>query len=292
MRHIYMINRFHLLDKTDEISNRIRKACEDTGQEYVIEINKTPEESTACVLRYKDSGSVLTCVGGDGTINHLVNDVAGSDTVISFIPFGTGNDFFHACSERLKDGISVSDTVRINDRFFINAACFGIDADIANDEAFIHNRLIPRSMRFNAAAVYHFLTWKKGRHLRLEFDSEIIEKDFITVVASNSRYYGGGYNIAPDSRNDDGVMTVCIADHLKKLNMARTILSMKHAGHLNNPAVRIVRIKNLVISSDRPFAANIDGERLVSDRFELELLPKSCRIWFDRAFLQKCHVLA
>ena len=290
MKHIYMINRYICRGRTDEITGRIRKACEDTRQDYVIEISDTPGESKACALRYRDSGYVITGVGGDGTINHLVNDFAGSDTILSFIPFGTGNDFFHGCREKLKDGINVSDIVRINDRYFINCACFGIDADIANDETFIHNRLIPRSMQFNAAAVSHFLTWRGGRHLRLEFNQETIEQDVTTVVSSNSRYYGGGYNIAPDSRIDDGLMDVCIADHLRKLNMARTILSMKNAGHLNNPAVRFIRTEKLVVNSDRPFAANIDGEPLVSDRFELEVVPGGCRIWFDRSFLKKCQV--
>ena len=123
-------------------------------------------------------------------------------------------------------------------------------------------------MRYDAGVVYYFLTYK-GRKLKIEVNDRTIEKDVTTVVVANSNYYGGGYKVAPNSVINDGQMEVYIVDKLNKIKMANIILSMKDAGHLNNPALEVINTDRLLISADKPFKANIDGEALLSDRFEI-----------------------
>ena len=290
MKYIYIVNRFKLGDKCDEIIRKLQRASKAFHRTYEIDIHDTIEDAKAAAARYKDMECVITAIGGDGSINLLLNELVGTKNILAYIPFGTGNDFFRANMETLEDGIYDVDIVRINDRYCINAACFGIDAEIANDEKFIHNRFIPQSMRFNAAVVYHFLTYRKGRHLKIVCEGEIVEKDYTTVVAANSQYYGGGYHISPGSKIDDGVMEVYLVDQLRKIQMARIILSMKNAGHLHHPALKMIRTGKLIITSDQPFAANIDGEPLLSDRFELELVPKGIRMEFNKAFIDQVRI--
>ena len=170
MKYIYLVNRFHLGNKTDEVIHRLEEASEVLGRDYAVDVCETVEEARAVSEKYKDTEYVITAVGGDGTINYLVNALAGTGNILSFVPYGTGNDFFHTCMETLDDGIHEVDIVRVNDRYYINTICFGVDADIANDERFIHNRLIPRQLRFHAAAFYHFLTHKKGRRLKIRLE--------------------------------------------------------------------------------------------------------------------------
>ena len=109
------------------------------------------------------------------------------------------------------------------------------------------------------------------------------------MVAANSNYYGGGYRISPESDIRDGRMEVYLVDALPKVNMARTILSIKKAGHLQNPALRLIRTGKLTISADEPFGANIDGEELIGDRFELEIIPKGMRLFFDHRFIEQIN---
>ena len=287
MKYVYMVNRFNLKETSGTVIRRLREVSKELHREYEIRVNETPQEAKAAVWNLKDSECVITALGGDGTINLLLNDLVGTGNILSYLPVGTGNDFHRTCMETLEDGIHDIDIVRINDRFFINAACFGIDADIANDESFIHNRMIPKPMRYNAGVLYHFLTYHKGRRLKVEWDGETIEKEFTTVVAANCRYYGSGYRISPHSIPNDGCIELCMVDHLGKINMARTILSMKNAGHLNNPALRILQTGKLTITADRPFSSNIDGEPLEADRFELAVQPKGIKIEIDREFIKR-----
>ncbi|MDO5133582.1 MAG: diacylglycerol kinase family protein [Eubacteriales bacterium] len=355
MKYIYFINRFSLRENTNAVITGLKTASEEFHRDYQIEVSDTPEEAVRAIRRYRDGEAVLTAVGGDGSIHHLLNGLAGTKNILSFVPFGTGNDFFRTCmeaygsnntgSEETDTGIPGSkqvnsgksgskeaevraagsesdikaagsegaetgasgtneayleesegciheiDLIRINDRYSINTICFGIDADIANDETFIHNRLIPRSMRFNAGVVYHFLTFGKGRLLKVKCGEETFTKRFTTVIAANGRYYGCGYRVSPGSSLEDGVMDVYLIDRVRKIKMARLILSMKNAGHLKDPALRLLRTGKLTISSPVPILANVDGEPLPASRFVLELVPKGARLEFDRRFIERAREL-
>lgn len=288
MKYIYLVNRFHLGRKTDSLVRRLKKVSKAMGREFEVHVCETRKEAEAVGEKYKDTEYVITAVGGDGTVNHLVNALAGTRNVLSFIPYGTGNDFYRTCLESLEDGIHKVDLVRVNDRFFINTICFGVDADIANDERFIHNSLIPKPLRFHAAAFFHFLCHKKGRRLKISWEGGgSVKKECVTVVAANGRYYGGGYRVSPGSRLDDGRLELYIVDQMDRFRMARMILSMKNGGHLQNPALRKIEVEKALIRAPRPFYANIDGEAVFSDRYKLEVIPGGIRLFFDRGFLDR-----
>lgn len=287
MKYIYFVNRFSLRDETDAVINRIKSVSEEFHRDYIVEVSGSAEEAVLAIRKYHDAGAVLTAVGGDGSIHHLLNEIAGTNNLLSFVPCGTGNDFSRTCLETLEDGVHEVDLIRVNDRYCINTVCFGIDADIANDESFIHNRFIPRSMRFNAGVLYHFLTYGKKRYLTVEWGKKKISRHFTTVVAANGRYYGSGYKVSPGSLLNDGRMEVYLIDSVRKVKMARLILSMKNAGHLQDPALRMVRTKKVTVSSPVPIRVNVDGEPLQADHFELELIPRAVRLDFDHRFLER-----
>ena len=287
MKYIYVVNRFQLKDRTDDLIRKLEQVSRDFGREYEIRVHETPAEAGKIREDYRDTEYILTAIGGDGSINCLLNDIAGTRNILSYIPYGTGNDFHRAVSQTVSAGVHATDIVKINEKFFINAACFGIDADIANDDRLIHSRFIPKSLRFNVSVIRHFLSYRKGRVMKIEFNGETFEGEVTTVVAANSQYYGGGYRISPGSRIDDGIMEIYIFKHLSRPMMGKTILSMKNAKHLNSPALKMMTISNgkIVITSPTAFKANIDGEPLHSDHFEIEMIPKGIRLEYDPAFL-------
>ena len=286
MKYIYLVNRFSLKEEADPIIEKLRSVSEAFGRDYEICVNETVEETKKTMSRFKNSEQIITAVGGDGSINLLLNDLIGTKNILSFVPNGTGNDFYRYCLEELDDGIHDVDIVKINDRYFINVACFGIDADIANDDRFIHNRFIPKSMRYNAGVVYYFLTYKP-KTMKVAIDGKEIQGRFTTIIAANARYYGGGYRPSPTSFIDDGKMEILLVDELNKPAMAKTILSMKDASHLKNPAVHSYTGDKFILSSDSVIGANIDGEPLYADRFEIKMIPKGFRIDFNKRFIEE-----
>ena len=324
MKYIYIVNRFTLKEKTEAVIDRLRQASARLGRDYEIILNETMEEADQVLEQFRasgcsegadparfgrpdssestdparlgepgcseDAGYVITAIGGDGSIHQLANALAGTRYTMAFIPIGTGNDFYRSCAELMPDGTHEIDLIRVNDRWCINNACFGVDADIANNDTFIHNRFIPRPLRYHAGVLYYFLTFRKGRQLKVECGDRTFAREFTTVVAANSQYYGGGYKVSPDSRPGDGIMEVYLVDMLSKPKMASIILSMKKAGHLRHPALHMFRTRKLVLSSEVPFRANLDGEPYLSDHIDLELVPKAIRLDFNRAICEAVRI--
>ena len=288
--YVYMVNRFNLRENSDEMIRRLKEASEEFHRDYEIIVNETPKEAEAVMSRFKDTEYIITAIGGDGSINRLLNALVGTKNILAFIPAGTGNDFVRACMNDMENGIHNIDLIRVNDRYCINVVCFGIDADIANDDIFIHNRLIPRSMRFNAGVLYHFLNHKRGRRLKVKYDGRTETRSFTTIIVANSQYYGCGYNVSPESRLDDGMMEVFLVRNLSRLKIAKLILSMKNAGHLNNPSVKFLKTKKIRITAADDFKANIDGEPLPGRHFELEMVPRAIRIDFNRQFIERVRM--
>ena len=286
MKYIYIVNRFNLKDRTDPMIERLKSVSDKLGRDYEIIVNSTVQEAISLKERLKDSEAIVTAIGGDGSINHILNTITNTRNVLSFIPVGTGNDFYKANLEDLEDGIHTVDIAKINDQYFINLVCFGIDADIGNDDGFVHNSFIPEALRYNAGVVYHFLTYKP-RRIKVEFNDQVIEKDFTTVVVGNAKYYGNGYRVSPNGNITDGKLELLMCDKLNKIKMATTILSMKDSSHLKNPAIKIYECDHAVISSDIPIRANVDGEVQESKSFEIAILPKQMKLEFNREFINQ-----
>ena len=285
--YVYLINRFQLGEKTSDFMEKLRVISGQLGRDYEFVVSNTYEEADAALARFRDKDYVITAIGGDGSINRVLNAIKGTRNVLAFIPHGTGNDFCRTCLESMENGIHEVDLIRVNDRYCINVACFGIDADIANDDTYIHNHWIPRTMRFNAGVLGHFLKYKTGRKLRIECAGEVREGTFATVIAANSSYYGSGYHVSPQSLTDDGRMEIFEVGSLGKIRLARLILKMKKARHLGEPELNAYQTDRLVVSADEPFYANIDGEPFLSDRFELEVVPRAIRVDFHREMLEQ-----
>jgi YegS/Rv2252/BmrU family lipid kinase len=286
MKYIYVVNRFNLKERTEPMIERLKKVSETFNRDYEIIVNSSIEEAVRLKEYLKDKEAVVTAIGGDGSINRILNTIANTKNVLSFIPVGTGNDFYKANLEDLEDGLHTVDIARINDWYFINLVCFGIDADIGNDDSFVHNSFIPPALRYNAGVVYHFLTYTP-RRIKVEFADQVIEKNFTTVVVGNAKYYGNGYRVSPEGDITDGKLELLLCDSLNKIKMATTILSMKDASHLKNPAIKIYECERVIVSSDQPIRANVDGEVLESKRFEIEVLPLSQRLDFNREFIDQ-----
>lgn len=286
MKHVFLLNYFSLKDDTEKVIKRIQEVADDMELDYRLEVN-SPYRSTEKILsNYKDHEDIIICIGGDGTINRTLNGIVGTNNVLGYIPYGTGNDFYRSNKELLSDDINKIDLVRINDKYFINVACFGIDADIANEDEIVHSKLIPKSQRYNAGIIKNFLKYKP-RHLKVTVGDDVYEQDYTTVALCNARYYGGGYKIGTNAELDDGLVDVYLVDQLPKAKMASLILGMKKGKHEDSPALKVVKAKKVFIESREPITCNIDGDKLTSDKFDIEVIPKGIDVYYNQQLIDE-----
>ena len=186
----------------------------------------------------------------------------------NFNLYGTGNDFYRANKELLKEGINTIDLVKVNDSYFINVICFGIDADIGNHSDIIHSKIIPKKERYNVGLVYHFLTYSP-RKMKIEVENKTYEDVFTTVAVCNARYYGGGYKIAPTSSLTDGLLDIYLVKKTNRFDMIRLIAGIKYALHEQSPKTIKLQSNKVKIQSDIEIESNMDGEILKAKEFNI-----------------------
>ena len=284
MKYVFLVNKFSLGTDIEDIIKRINGVSKRLKLDYVIETNSTDLSTEDILKKYSNSRNIIFAIGGDGTLNRVLNGIVGTENVLGFIPYGTGNDFYKASRELLEQGINKIDLVKINEKYFINIACFGIDADIANESDIIHSKIIPKSQRYNIGVLYHF--WKyNARSMEVLIADEDIKQEFTTVAVCNARYYGGGYKIGTHSSLNDGLVDVYLADKLDRMKMAKLILSMKNGDHERANEIRKFRTNKLVIKSDKEVASNIDGEELTAKEFNIEVIPDGVEVFYNQELI-------
>lgn len=273
MKYIFVINSFTLKDEINEVIHRIKDFCVKKNMEFEVEINNEDNSTEDIVKKYKKCGYTIVAVGGDGMINRVLNALVGTNNTLGFIPCGTGNDFYRSVSKEMKNEIEECDVIKINDRYFINVACFGIDADVANNKGLIKSKIIPKSQRYNVSVINSFLKYEP-RHFILKINNEEIEGDFVTVAVCNGGYYGSGYNISPNFKLNNGLIDVYAVEDDNKFNIMKMILSMKKGKHEKYKKVHKFQTNRLTIISNKEINSNIDGEELESKKFNIEVKGK------------------
>jgi len=223
--------------------------------------------------------------GGDGTVNHILNCIVNTKNYLSVIPVGTGNDFYKALDQS-KELYTRVDIGKINEKYFINTACFGIDADVANNSKILKNKLIPISQRYNASVIYTFFKYKNKE---IEISCEKYKKSgkFTTIAICNGRYYGGGYNIAPNSKYDDGLFDVYYAYNLSKILLPSLILKMKKGKHEGSSYIKKIQTNEITIKSKEKIVCNIDGEEIENNVFNIKLIGKAVVIYNNKELINK-----
>lgn len=273
MKYIFVINSFTLKEEINEVIHRIKDFCIRKNMEFEVEINNEDNSTEDIVKKYKKCGYTIVAVGGDGMINRVLNALVGTNNTLGFIPCGTGNDFYRSALKEIKKETEECDVIKINDRYFINVACFGIDADVANNKGLIKSKIIPKSQRYNVSVINSFLKYEP-RHFILKMNNEEIEGDFATVAVCNGGYYGSGYNISPNFKLNNGLIDVYAVENDNKFNIMKMILSMRKGKHEKYKKVHKFQTNKLTLISNNEINSNIDGEELASKKFNIEVKGK------------------
>jgi len=286
MKYVFLLNRFSLKDNTEKLKEKIEKISRRRKINYVIEVNDKDNSTEDILSKYKNTKNVIIAVGGDGTINRVLNSIVGTKNVLGYIPYGTGNDFYKTNKEILENGINKIDLVKINDKHFINIACFGIDADIGNNNDIVHSKIIPKKQRYNMSLLYNFIKYKP-RELEILINDKDIKDDFTTVVVCNGRYYGGGYKIGYNAKLDDGLLDIYLVPKINKLKTAKLIMSMKKGEHEKSKDITKYQTNKLTVRSKDIIDCNIDGEVLSSKEFNIELIEKGIEVYYDKYLINE-----
>ncbi|MCV6825928.1 MULTISPECIES: YegS/Rv2252/BmrU family lipid kinase [Halocynthiibacter] len=229
----------------------------------------------------------VIAAGGDGTLNKVTNALlscsAGVEVSLGLVPLGTANDFARAYGDfgrKLGHSIRIAatgeaspiDVGRINGTHFVNVASGGFGAMItATTPQEVKRRL--GGLAYTLSGLVR-ISELQPAHASISIDGRPAVPTAVTaLVIANSRYAGGGFDVAPAASVSDGLLDL----GLLSTESLQTV-STGFAGFLESkdPASTIVnrsQVKSAVLKTEKPFHLNLDGEPMVETKFEIDVLP-------------------
>jgi len=280
----------------------LERTLQARGLTYTLVRTQGRGDATRYAREALGSGArFLVAVGGDGTVNEVVNGMlegegapVAPDPVLGVVAAGSGCDFIRtfglpgdssrACLHLTGDNTYPLDVGRItyttvaggNDvRHFANVAEAGLGAAVAA-------RAERMSSRFGRSKYFFgfWLTMPAFRlaSVRVQADRRTYEGPAYLVVVGNAQYYGGGMKISPRSYPGDGVLDVLVFKGPKTDSF--TLLPKIYRGeHIPHDHVEEFRVKRaLTIEADRPLPIEADGEVLGTTPATFEVLPQVIRM--------------
>ena len=250
----------------------------------------------------RDGYDVIVCASGDGTVNEGINGImkARKDgytkSAFSALSIGTGNDFAGGTGipTNLNDGLKslVANKRKTIDigivkggyypegRYFGNGIGVGFDAAVGNEAVKVRwARGLPAYLIGVIKTV--FLYYDPAHVEIILDDKETINQVSLMISVMNGRRMGGGFQMTPESKPDDGFFDLCIAETASKARIMMLIPHFLRGTQATQPEVKMRRAKKVSIRSlDRTFPAHADGEFicLEGSALTLELLPLELEI--------------
>ena len=246
---------------------------------------------------------VLIAVGGDGTMSHLIQELAGHDTAFLILPTGTANDLarvlgvYASSMQRAVDVVRQDrwkrmDLIQINDRFMATNGGIGLVSDVAQQinrlrEVVPGFRLLMRVMKQEVYGVLLagsiLARGVKPRHLYVESDMFTGEITTPLFLVNNQPAIGGSFTVAPHTRHDDGAFNVTFFTP----GSARQFLSSAYRvrrrfGPENDPQVQSFETSAIKIKAldGQPLDFVGDGELLASDlELSISIRPKYLKVF-------------
>ncbi|MFH0805025.1 MAG: diacylglycerol kinase family protein [Patescibacteria group bacterium] len=264
------------------VLSEIQTFCRGRGIEHDIEVTRHPGQATDIARRAALQYGTVVAVGGDGTVNEVVNGIVGTSARLGVLPAGSGNDLAWQLgmtrSVRKNLVILVGSTYRTVDvgvingqRYFINGFGVGFDGEVAG-----RVRSFLRYSRGYAAyllAVLRTLATYRCRNVRLTIDGVLVRSQpMLFVSCCNGTTYGGGFRVAPAAKLDDRLLTVCAVDQVSRWYALRNLPRFTRGTHLSLPEVHTFTGRRVVVESDVAQAAQLDGELIEpASRFTVEI---------------------
>ena len=285
MKYIFIMNEDAGKGKCKKILPNIEAACKARSIDF--EIRYISKEKSGCDIaqEYKDEENVIYVVGGDGTLAMTLPGLIGTKNKLGIIPAGSGNDTYRTI-KTMEKGETLIDLGKINDTYFINVACSGIDAEVGNNIDKLRNTIIPSSQLYNASLIYTFISFKHKK-MKMKTNIKKIEEKYTILSICNGSYYGGGFKIAPKSRLTDGLLDIYYAEKMPKIKMIPLILKLKKGKHEGKRRVHKFRTNHVELELEEEVTFNVDGEKLTDKKFIIDVLPRAVTLFNDNDFVEE-----
>ena len=225
----------------------------------------------------KEGYSLVIAAGGDGTVHEVINGLmqmpANTRPRLGIIPLGSGNDFAHSIgvqnnpAEALKRiftgqsrqiDLGKFDIGRGEEEYFDNTIGMGFDATVTIRT---HRLNWVRGFMMYLVAVLQTIAMNhEAPRMHIETDRETWDGETIMFVACNGPREGGGFLVAPEADNTDGILDYASICNVSQLMMLRLLPEVMKGTHGRFKQIRLGKMQKLSLETEKPVTIHADGE--------------------------------
>ena len=243
---------------------------------------------------------MVVAVGGDGTVHEVINGLMQfapqRRPPLGVVPMGSGNDFAHNAGIENRPEVAMRrvftgtprkiDLGLIEDasgrrEYWDNTLGIGFDATVT-----IRSHRLPLLrgfLMYFVSVIQTIMLNHVAPKMRIETDHEQWEGETLMIVLCNGPREGGGFLVAPEACNHDGVLDYMTIRRVSRPMMFRLIPEVMRGTHGHFPQVRMGRFRRLSLTSEGAVHIHIDGEIFAGfgtevRQLSVEVLPEAVEV--------------
>jgi diacylglycerol kinase (ATP) len=245
-----------------------QERIESIAGPWPVRITSHAGEAEALARRAVEEGfGRVVAAGGDGTVNHVANGIAGSDAALGILPLGTVNVFamelglpandLERCWEIIESGNArLVDLPSANGKSFVQLGGIGLDAQAVKETTLAFKRSLgPLSYLVSAA---HIAARQPPKLLIESEDAPVQEGSFVLV--GNGRLYGGPFPFFKQAVVDDGLLDVVLFKRLGFVEIIKYLHDVVFSSDIRVPEIEYFQTRQLRVSSEQDVPVELDGE--------------------------------
>ncbi len=299
-KYFFVVNPHSANGCTGRLWPQIKSAFESKIGQVTFEFTKGNIHATYLAGKaLYDGFDTIIAVGGDGTLNEVLNGFYDADrqinekAVLGYYPSGTGQDFARSVGLAGRTIVDIVDTIVAGNetkidiglanfhkldgtyisRRFINECSVGFSADVAGftNRA---SKMLGGKLTFAIGVIARLITINRTRvRITVDFEKEISRTILLAVVA-NGQYMGGGMQMAPHAQINDGCFDLVVISEMTRIELMRNIGNIYSGKHVLHPKVEILKAKDILIETESKAAVEMDGESVGETKLRFKMLAK------------------
>lgn len=225
-------------------------------------------------LLQNTSFDAISILGGDGTVNLVLNSLKGFDIPLHIIPCGLGNDLARTTLGQISIKEHFNNIVQQSamevDTYTCNGQCFsvtfgvGFDGEVSQQIDNFRKMRLPKQLAYWISVLKVIPFFKE---VDIEINGE--KHECFLLSLANTPYFGGGFKIAPDADINDRQLDYVLISKISVLGRIRNLLRVRKGNHLSHPAVTYKKVSAIGIFCEKEIPAHIDGELIRSISYDI-----------------------
>jgi YegS/Rv2252/BmrU family lipid kinase len=245
-----------------------------------------PEGKLEAVFKGNPAINEIWVIGGDGTLNYVVNELKDRHFPISIVSGGTGNDsvkslhgvvdFKQQVDIALNGRIKDFDLGICNDHYFVNGVGIGFDGKVV--EKMVQKGYKTGSHLSYLYTVLQLLAGYQEKTIEFSIDNLSFHKKIFLMTISNGTTFGGGFILNPSAVPDDGMLDVCIFNKISVPKRFFALPKLRTGSHTSVKETEFHRASEILVSAHDQVVAHMDGEFIGHPPFRISMSDKKMHV--------------